>query len=114
MVNIQRVVILGANGTMGAGSAEAFAAGGCDVVLLARSTGKAHEGLVGAQNMAKSLRIADRMSVGTYDADFDEAVSKAQNGSEFEQMARDLNLSDGPKPLGGPGQPQPQQGGNSH
>ena len=57
MVNIQRVVILGANGTMGAGSAEVFAAGGCDVVLLARSTEKAREGLVGAQNMAKSLRI---------------------------------------------------------
>ena len=54
MINIKRVVILGANGTMGAGSGEVFAAGGCDVVLLARSTEKAREGLVGAQNMAKS------------------------------------------------------------
>ena len=78
MVNIQRVVILGANGTMGAGSAEVFAAGGCDVVLLARSTEKAREGLVGAQNMAKSLTIGNRMSVGTYDGDFDETVSKAE------------------------------------
>jgi 3-hydroxyacyl-CoA dehydrogenase len=90
MVNIQRVVILGANGTMGAGSAEVFAAGGCDVVLLARSTEKAREGLVGAQNMAKSIRIADRMSVGTYDADFDEAIGKAD--LIFEALAEDLEI----------------------
>jgi 3-hydroxyacyl-CoA dehydrogenase len=90
MVAIQRVVILGANGTMGAGSAEVFAAGGCDVVLLARSTEKAREGLVGAQNMAKSLRIADRMSVGTYDGDFDEAIGKAD--LVFEALAEDLEI----------------------
>jgi 3-hydroxyacyl-CoA dehydrogenase len=90
MVNIQRVVILGANGTMGAGSAEVFAAGGCDVVLLARSTEKAREGLVGAQNMAKSIRIADRMSVGTYDGDFDEVIGKAD--LIFEALAEDLEI----------------------
>ena len=90
MVNIQRVVILGANGTMGAGSAEVFAAGGCDVVLLARSTEKAREGLVGAQNMAKSVRIGDRMSVGTYEGDFDEAVGKAD--LIFEALAEDLEI----------------------
>ncbi len=90
MVPIQRVVILGANGTMGAGSAAVFAAGGCDVVLLARSTEKAREGLVGAQNMAKSLRIADRMSVGTYDGDFDEAIGKAD--LIFEALAEDLEI----------------------
>jgi 3-hydroxyacyl-CoA dehydrogenase len=90
MVNIQRVVILGANGTMGAGSAEVFAAGGCDVVLLARSTEKAREGLVGAQNMAKSIRIGDRMSVGTYDGDFDETIGKAD--LIFEALAEDLEI----------------------
>ena len=90
MVNIQRVVILGANGTMGAGSAEVFAAGGCDVMLLARSTEKAREGLVGAQNMAKSLKIGDRMSVGTYDGDFDEAIGKAD--LIFEALAEDLEI----------------------
>jgi 3-hydroxyacyl-CoA dehydrogenase len=90
MVNIQRVVILGANGTMGAGSAEVFAAGGCDVVLLARSTEKAREGLVGAQNMAKSLTIGNLMSVGTYDGDFDETVSKAD--LIFEALAEDMEI----------------------
>jgi 3-hydroxyacyl-CoA dehydrogenase len=93
MIDIKRVVILGANGTMGAGSAETFAAGGCDVVLLARATERAREGLIGAQNMAKSVRIADRMSVGTYDGDFDEAVSKAD--LIFEALAEDIELKKG-------------------
>ncbi|MDX2169325.1 MAG: 3-hydroxyacyl-CoA dehydrogenase family protein [Deltaproteobacteria bacterium] len=83
-------MILGANGTMGAGSAEVFAAGGCDVVLLARSTEKAREGLVGAQNMAKSLTIGNLMSVGTYDGDFDETVSKAD--LIFEALAEDMEI----------------------
>jgi 3-hydroxyacyl-CoA dehydrogenase len=90
MVDIKRVVVLGANGTMGAGSAEVFAAGGCEVVLLARSAEKAREGLVGAQNMAKSLTIGNRMSVGTYDADLNDAVSKAD--LIFEALAEDMAI----------------------
>ena len=90
MRKIEKVVVLGANGTMGAGSAEVFAAGGCDVVLLARSVERAKEGFTGAQNMAKSIRIADRMSCGTYDADFDQAVSEAD--LIFEALAEDLAL----------------------
>ncbi len=43
---------------------------------------------------------------------YDEGVSKCQNAAEFEQMARDLNLADGPKPVGGPGQQQ--QPANAH
>lgn len=90
MTEIKKVVILGANGTMGAGSAEVFAAGGCEVFLLARSSEKAREGLVGAQNMAKSSRIADRMSVGSYDHDLDAAVSEAD--LIFEALAEDLEI----------------------
>jgi len=90
MVDIKRVVVLGANGTMGAGSAEVFAAGGCNVVLLARSAEKAREGLVGAQNMAKSITIGNLMSVGTYDADLNEAVSKAD--LIFEALAEDMEI----------------------
>jgi len=90
MRDIKKVVVLGANGTMGAGSAEVFAAGGCDVVLLARSVDRAQEGLTGAQNMAKSIRIADRMSCGTYDADLDKAVAEAD--LIFEALAEDLEL----------------------
>jgi len=90
MIDIKDVVVLGANGTMGAGSGEVFAAGGCDVVFLARTVEKAHEGLVTAQNMAKSARIADRISVGTYDQDLEEAVARAD--LIFEALAEDIEL----------------------
>ena len=90
MIEIKDVVVLGANGTMGAGSGEVFAAGGCTVVFLARSAEKAHEGLVTAQNLAKSQRIADRMSVGTYGEDLEEAVAKAD--LIFEALAEDIDL----------------------
>ncbi len=90
MIEINDVVVLGANGTMGAGSGEVFAAGGCKVVFLARSAEKAREGLVTAQNMAKSQRIADRISVGTYSEDLEEAVAKAD--LIFEALAEDIEL----------------------
>jgi 3-hydroxyacyl-CoA dehydrogenase len=90
MIEIKDVVVLGANGTMGAGSGEVFAGGGCDVVFLARSVEKAHEGLMTAQNMAKSVRIADRISVGTYSQDLEEAVAKAD--LIFEALAEDIEL----------------------
>jgi 3-hydroxyacyl-CoA dehydrogenase len=90
MREIRKVVVLGANGTMGAGSAEVFAAGGCDVVLLARSVAKAQEGLESAQNMAKSARIGDRMSTGSYDADLERSVAEAD--LIFEALAEDLDI----------------------
>src|SRR5512139_3420526 len=90
MIEINKVVVLGANGTMGAGAGEVFAAGGCDVVFLARTHEKAHEGLVTAQNMAKSQRIADRISVGTYNDDLEDAVAKAD--LIFDSLAEALEL----------------------
>ena len=90
MAAINKVVVLGANGAMGAGSAQVFAAGGCDVVLLARSADKAREGLTGAQSMAKSERIGDRFSLGSYDADLEKAVAGAD--LVFEALAEDLAL----------------------
>ncbi|MFQ5667042.1 MAG: 3-hydroxyacyl-CoA dehydrogenase family protein [Candidatus Binatia bacterium] len=90
MIDIKDVVILGANGTMGAGSGEVFAAGGCDVVFLARSAEKAYEGVVTAQNMAKSQRIADRIAVGTYNQDLEEAIGRAD--LIFEALAENIEL----------------------
>jgi twitching motility protein PilT len=43
---------------------------------------------------------------------YDEAISKCQNAAEFESMARELNLEDGPKPLQPGGQQQ--QAANAH
>lgn len=90
MRDVQKVVVLGANGAMGGGSAQVFAAGGCDVVLLARSEEKAREGLVTAQNLAKSERIADRFTLGSYEKDLPAAVAGAD--LIFEALAEDLAL----------------------
>ena len=65
-LRLQRVVILGANGAMGAGSAAMFASGGCDVTLVARDLGKVEGALAGIQGIAKSERIADGISCMTY------------------------------------------------
>ncbi len=90
MRDIQKVVVLGANGTMGAGSAEVFAAGGCEVTLLARSADKAQAGLESAQGMAKSATIGDLMKVGSYEADLESAVAGAD--LIFEALAEDLDI----------------------
>jgi len=90
MIEINDVVVLGANGTRGAGSGEVFAAGGCKVVFLARTAEKSHEGLVTAENMARAQRIADRISVGTYGDELEEVVAKAD--LIFEALAEDIEL----------------------
>lgn len=90
MRDIEKVVVLGANGTMGAGSAEVFAAGGCQVTLLARSADKAQAGLEAAQGMAKSSTIGSLMTSGSYDADLEEAVAGAD--LIFEALAEDMAI----------------------
>ncbi len=90
MRDIKKVVVLGANGTMGAGSAEVFAAGGCEVTLLARTAEKAQAGLESAKGMAKSSTIGELMKVGSYDADLEKAVAEAD--LIFEALAEDLAI----------------------
>ncbi len=90
MREIRKVVVLGANGTMGAGSAEVFAAGGCEVMLLARDAAKAQAGLESAQGMAKSATIGSLMKVGSYDADLEKSVAEAD--LIFEALAEDLAI----------------------
>ncbi len=90
MRDIQKVVVLGANGTMGAGSAEVFAAGGCEVTLLARSADKAQAGLESAQGMAKSATIGNLMKVGSYGDDLEKSVAEAD--LIFEALAEDLDI----------------------
>ena len=69
MADNNKVVIIGANGTMGAGAGCVFAGAGYNVTMLARSAGKAAEGLADAQNDARAEAIAERISLGAYDAD---------------------------------------------
>jgi 3-hydroxyacyl-CoA dehydrogenase len=85
-----RVVIIGANGTMGAGAGCVFAGGGYRVTMLARSPAKAAEGLADAQNDARAEAIAERISLGAYDTDLGRAVGEA--AFVFESLAEDLPL----------------------
>src|ERR1039457_6471294 len=66
-----KVVILGANGTMGAPSGAVFAGAGFEVVMLARDLDKARTALAGAQSAARADAEADLI---------------------FESLAEDLSL----------------------
>ena len=58
MADNNKVVIIGANGTMGAGAGCVFAGAGYNVTMLARSARQGAEGLVDAQNDARAEAIA--------------------------------------------------------
>ena len=85
---IDKVVVLGANGAMGAGSGETFAAAGIRTVFLARTRDKARQGVARAEKMAKSDAIARLISVGSYDEDLAREVGDAD--LVFEAVAEDL------------------------
>lgn len=87
---IRKVAVLGANGAMGSGSGELFAAEGIPTVFLARDHEKAREGLERAQSMAKSEKLAKFIRLGTYEHDLPAAVAEAD--LIFEALAEDLPL----------------------
>jgi 3-hydroxyacyl-CoA dehydrogenase len=87
---VRKVAVLGANGAMGSGGGEIFAADGIETVFLARDHEKAREGLDRAQGMAKSEKVADFIRLGTYERDLDSAVAEAD--LVFEALAEDLPL----------------------
>ncbi|MGH7896467.1 MAG: 3-hydroxyacyl-CoA dehydrogenase family protein [Candidatus Binatia bacterium] len=87
---IRKVAVLGANGAMGSGGGELFAADGIEVVFLARDHEKAREGKERAQAMAKSEKLGDFIRLGTYDRELPQAVAEAD--LVFEALAEDLPL----------------------
>jgi 3-hydroxyacyl-CoA dehydrogenase len=87
---VRKVAVLGANGAMGSGSGELFAADGIETTFLARDHEKAREGLERAQSMAKSERLSDFVRLGTYDHDLEGAVADAD--LIFEALAEELPL----------------------
>jgi 3-hydroxyacyl-CoA dehydrogenase len=89
-VRLQRVVVLGANGAMGAGSAAMFAAGGCEVTLVARDLGKVEEAIAAIQGIAKSERIADGLEAMTYADGYETILADAD--LIFECLAEDMEL----------------------
>src|SRR5436309_6345585 len=89
---VRKVAVLGANGAMGSGGGELFAADGIETIFLARDHEKAREGLERAQSMAKSEKLADFIHLGTYDHDLPDAVAQAD--LIFEALAEDLALKE--------------------
>jgi len=87
---LRKVVVLGANGAMGAGSGEVFAAAGIDTVFLARTREKAAEGKKRAEKLAKSTALGRYISVGSYDEDLAREVPEAD--LIFEAVSEDLEI----------------------
>jgi 3-hydroxyacyl-CoA dehydrogenase len=85
---IDRVVVLGANGTMGYGSAALFTQAGCHVTFLARTRAKAEQGLAAAIKQVRSPTVASWASVGDYDGDLENAVGEAD--LVFEALTEDF------------------------
>ena len=87
---IRKVVVLGANGAMGAGSGEVFAAAGIETTFLARTRDKAIEGQKRAEKLAKSSAISRFIRTGSYDDDLARAVAEAD--LVFEAVSEELAL----------------------
>jgi len=86
---IENVVVLGANGTMGYGSAALFTQAVPHVTFLARSAEKAEEGVAAAVKQVRSPTVASRASSGSYD-DLEAAVGKAD--LIFEALTEDFEI----------------------
>jgi len=88
--SIKHVVVLGANGAMGAGSGALFTTAVPRVTFLARTKEKADGGLSAAIKMVRSSTVGNRVETGSYDADFDRAVAEAD--LIFEAVTEQLDL----------------------
>ena len=87
--SIERVVVLGANGTMGFGGAALFSQAVPHVTFLARSSAKAEQGLAAAISQVRSPTVASRAATGSYD-ELDEAVAQAD--LIFEALTEDFAI----------------------
>jgi 3-hydroxyacyl-CoA dehydrogenase len=87
---VDHVVVLGANGAMGYGSGALFTTVVPKVTFLARTKEKADQGLKAAVNQVRSSTVANRVTTGDYDKDFDAAVSKAD--IVFEAVTEDFEI----------------------
>lgn len=93
MREIKTVTVLGANGTMGAGSAAILAAfGGHKVHMLARDVNKAKEGIAKATASVRSGVIEKLMVPGSYEADLEKAV--AESDWVFELVAETYEVKE--------------------
>lgn len=87
---LQKVVVLGANGAMGAGSGEVFAAAGIPTTFLARTIDKARQGQARAEKLAKAEAVSKLISVGSYAEHLEAECADAD--LIFEAVAEDLAI----------------------
>jgi 3-hydroxyacyl-CoA dehydrogenase len=87
---IERVAVLGANGTMGYGSAALFTQAVPHVTFLARTKSKAENGLGSAIKQVRSPTVASRAHVGDYEHDLEKAVAEAD--LVFEALTEDFDV----------------------
>jgi 3-hydroxyacyl-CoA dehydrogenase len=90
MQPINKVVVLGANGTMGSGAAALFAANGFDVVMLARDVDRAHRGLARAKDAVRSDVLENRIRCGGYETDLEREVRDAD--LIFEAVSEEMTV----------------------
>ncbi len=88
--SLDHVVVIGANGTMGFGSAALFTQAVPRVTFLARTTEKAQAGLDAAIGQVRSSSLASRADVGDYETDLPEVLKTAD--LVFEAVAEDMDL----------------------
>ncbi len=88
MKSIQKVVVLGANGAMGAGSGAVFAAAGIPTAFLARTLEKAEAGRDRAIALAKGKIDRALIACGTYASDLGHALADAD--LVFEAVSEDV------------------------
>ena len=85
---LEKVVVLGANGTMGYGSGALFTQAVPQVTFLARTKSKAEAGLGEAVRQVRSPTVASRSKVGSYETDLEPAVAGAD--LIFEALTEDF------------------------
>lgn len=90
MREVRKIVVLGANGTMGAGASGLFAANGFDVTMLARTLDKAHQGLGKVKEALRTDVLAKTVHCGTYEKNLDAAVADAD--LIFEAVSEDMEV----------------------
>jgi 3-hydroxyacyl-CoA dehydrogenase len=87
---IRHVVVIGANGTMGYGSAALFTQVVPRVTFLARTKEKAEAGLAAAVKQVRSPTVASHADIGDYDADLERTVGEAD--LIFEALTEDFAI----------------------
>ncbi|HEY2513903.1 MAG TPA: 3-hydroxyacyl-CoA dehydrogenase family protein, partial [Polyangiaceae bacterium] len=92
MHELRKVVVLGANGTMGSGAAALFAGSGFEVAMLARGIDKAHQGLAKAKQAVRSDVLGKHIRCGSYEADLEAEVAGAD--LIFECVSEDMAVKE--------------------